>query len=340
MKMKRSVNPEIQSKEGCLVSVIIPTKERLHLLRETLASLSQQTFMGWEALIVDDVPNDQTKKLLATLTAGDSRFRYLPRTHQPPGASSCRNIGISQACGDYVVFLDSDDLLAPECLCGRLEVMYQGNWDYAVFLTQVFHLKPGDDSRLWNEFNPGDDLERFLALDMPWSTTGPMWRREALERIGPWDESCESAQDWEFHIRALALRLHYTKISSVDSFWRESRPGSISDGWGETANLLNRSAMIGRVSGILRQQGMMTSSRRRRLAVTCHKNAFVLCPDNRVALQIWNDARRYRVVTGYEWLLLMVSEGLFRMVRKCHRRALALMYPESAFRSTHLKVLK
>lgn len=324
--------------EKPLVSVIIPTKNRCLLLDETLESLSRQTFPSWEVLVVDDGSTDGTKEFAFGLSEKDSRFRYLPRTDQPPGASSCRNIGISQARGDYVIFLDSDDLLAPDCLIGRLEAMRQGTWDCVVFLTQVFHQQPGDDQRLWNDFNGGDDLDRFLSHDMPWSTTGPMWRREVLERIGRWDQDCESGQDWEFHIRALASGLNYQKVSVVDSFWRESRPGTISHGWGKSANLRNRTEMIGRISAMLKERKLLTPGRRRRLAMAYYKNAFVLCPDNHLMLQIWNNGWRNGVVTGWEWFFLIVVEVFFRTARKCYKTALARLYPESRLRSTHLKI--
>ena len=338
MKLKLPGNLESQAREKCLVSIIIPTKNRLLLLRESLESLFRQTYSSWEALIVDDGSTDGTKEFVSGLSENDSRFRYLPRTDQPPGASSCRNIGISQARGDYVIFLDSDDLLAPECLVGRLEVMQNGRWDSVVFLTQAFHQKPGDLQLLWNDFNEGDDLDRFLSHDMPWSTTGPMWRREALEKIGPWDQGCESGQDWEFHIRALASGLNYTKVSVVDSFWRESRPGTISHEWGKSANLKNRTEMFGRIGEMLKQRELLTPERRHRLAVAYYKNAFVLCPDNRLMLQLWNSGWRNGVLSGWEWLYLLGVEIFFRTARKFHITALRRLYPESSIRSTHLKI--
>lgn len=338
MKLKLSGNLESQARENCLVSVIIPTKNRLLLLRETLESLFRQKYSSWEALIVDDGSTDGTKEFVSGLSENDSRFRYLPRKDQPPGASSCRNIGISQARGDYVIFLDSDDLLAPECLEGRLEVMRKGTCDCVVFLTQAFHQKPGDLQLLWNDFNEGDDLDRFLSHDMPWSTTGPMWRREVLERIGPWDGDCESGQDLEFHIRALASGLNYTKVSVVDSFWRESRPDAISHGWGKRANLMNRTEMLGRIGSMLKKRELLPPARRRRLALAYYRNAFVLCPDNRLMLQIWNNGLRYGVVTGWEWFFLMGAEVFFRIARKLHAAALIRLYPESSIRSTHLKI--
>jgi hypothetical protein len=319
-----------------LVSVIIPTKNRCLLLDETLESLSRQTFSSWEALIVDDGSTDGTLEFVSRLSEKDSRFRYLARLGTSTGASACRNLGINHALGEYVIFLDSDDLLSSECLRGRVDVMREGSWDYAVFLTQVFHHQPGDDQRLWNDFNGGDDLDRFLAHDMPWHTSGPIWNREALARIGPWDQNCITGQDWEFHVRALASGLRYTKVSLVDSFWRESRPGAISYTWAAAPQLINRTALMIRIAAFLKEKGLLTPGRRRRIAAACYLNALEHCPDNKAAWSMWFSAWRHGVINIAEFLALLIAEILFRSVRKLRKATLSLLLPESKIRSTHL----
>src|ERR1039458_7930312 len=123
-----------------LVSIIIPTKNRCELLRETIASAVGQTYPHWEAIIVDDGSDDGTEEMVREVASTDTRVRFVRRARNPRGASTCRNIGVSAASGEYVVFLDSDDLLAPRCLERRVEVMQQHpQVDFAVFLTQLFH---------------------------------------------------------------------------------------------------------------------------------------------------------------------------------------------------------
>lgn len=318
------------------ISVIIPTKDRRLLLAETLESLSNQTLQAWEALIVDDGSHDGTEEFVKELASGDPRFRYLARSGHNPGASSCRNAGLSMARGEYVIFLDSDDFLASDCLQNRLETIQQSEHDYIVFQTGVFLSKPGDDSRLWNKFHADDDLNRFLSHDMPWHTSGPIWKRTALETIGPWDENCLTGQDWEFHIRALASGLRYTKVSLVDSFWRKSRPGAISHTWAATPQLINRTALMIRVAILLRKKGLLSPGGRRRIAAACHRNALEHCPDNRAAWSMWFSACRHGVVTASEFVTLLILEILFRGARKLRQTALCQLLPESKIRSTHL----
>lgn len=319
-----------------LVSVIIPTKDRRILLGEALESLAVQSFPEWEALVVDDGSTDGTREFVSGLSQKDSRILYLSRTGNTPGAPACRNQGLALARGEYVIFLDSDDLLAPDCLRARVEVMRRGAWDFAVFLTQVFVRRPQDDPRLWNRFTTQDDLDRFLAMDMPWHTSGPIWKRGALARMGPWDETCLSGQDWEFHVRALASDLLHTKVSVVDSFWRESRHGTISRNWGSTPHLLNRTDLMIRTGLFLRGKGLLTPGRRRRIAAACHRNALELCPDNRLAVRMWFSAWRHGVITIMEFFTLIVTECLFRASRKLRTSALAMLLPESKIPSTHL----
>ena len=200
-----------------VVSVVTPTKNRLALLRETMDSVAAQTLPGWEHLIVDDGSNDGTAEEVAKRAAADPRIRYIPRTGDKPGANVCRNQGVAESRSALIVFLDSDDLLRPDCLERRVEVMRQNPvLDFAVFRAGVFVKSVGDVNRLYHLQNPGDDLLRFLSLECPWQTTGPIWRRAFLEKIGGFDETVLSMQDLEMHVRALCARGRYLCLPYTD----------------------------------------------------------------------------------------------------------------------------
>lgn len=241
------------------------------MLEETLRSVQEQTYLNWEAIVVDDGSSDGTAHLVETLAAADPRVRYVRRERQPAGAPTCRNIGLSLARGEYVMFLDSDDLLAPSCLERRFAVLQQNPAvDFAVFPTRVFNRVPGDSPYLWNVFSDEDELERFFRYDPPWQTVGPIWRKKSLERVGFWDERARSWQDWEFHVRALAEGLSYIKVIEPDSFYRDSQPGTISHASKQRLYKLNRSRVLPEVLASvlvkLRQRAALTSRRRRLIA--------------------------------------------------------------------------
>ena len=106
-----------------LVSIIIPVFNREKVLKETLDSVLNQSYPYWECIVVDDGSMDSTTDIMNTYASRDERFSFYSRldTIKPKGVSACRNIGIEKAKGDFIIFLDSDDLLAPNCLDNRIK---------------------------------------------------------------------------------------------------------------------------------------------------------------------------------------------------------------------------
>jgi glycosyltransferase involved in cell wall biosynthesis len=104
--------------EPGLVSVIIPTFNRAHLIAETLDSLLAQTFENFEAIVVDDGSRDDTRAVMARYA--DRRVQYFHKENG--GLSSARNFGLARARGEFIAFLDSDDLWLPWKLAVQAEV--------------------------------------------------------------------------------------------------------------------------------------------------------------------------------------------------------------------------
>ncbi|UPS91678.1 glycosyltransferase family 2 protein [Bizionia sp. M204] len=104
-----------------LVSIIIPTFNRAHLLSETLDSVLAQTYSHWECIVVDDGSTDGTEALLKAYMAKDSRFQYhkRPDSHLP-GGNGARNYGFEISKGDYIQWFDDDDVMLPEFLKQKL----------------------------------------------------------------------------------------------------------------------------------------------------------------------------------------------------------------------------
>lgn len=203
------------------IAVVTPTRNRLALLRETMASVAAQTCTDWEHIVVDDGSDDGTPEFAEGCAAGDPRVRYFKRTGEPGGANVCRNLGLRESRADLIVFLDSDDLLEPEALARRVELMDRNrDLDFAVTSTGVFMVRPGDLDWPAALPNPGDDLLRFLSFDPPWQTTAPTWRRGALQRLGGFDEALPSWQDIDLHVRAIAGGLRYLRSTDVDHHMR------------------------------------------------------------------------------------------------------------------------
>jgi glycosyltransferase involved in cell wall biosynthesis len=202
---------------NAIVAVITPTKNRLKLLREAMDSVKCQTFDAWEHIVVDDGSDDGTDEEVTRRMAGDSRIRYVLRIGERSGANVCRNIGIAESTAEFIVFLDSDDLLEPHCLSQRIEVLERNrDLDFAVFPGFVFTKTIGDRNHLFSPTALGSDLDRFLLLDHPWEITGPIWRRATLEKLGLFSEQLPSWQDVDLHVRALVAGARYLKCDVPD----------------------------------------------------------------------------------------------------------------------------
>ncbi len=94
-------------------SIVIPTYNRESFISRTLATIQSQTHTDWEVLVVDDGSKDNTADVVNPFLT-DSRFQYLPKDNAERGAA--RNYGFARARGEYVIFLDSDDLFHPKHL--------------------------------------------------------------------------------------------------------------------------------------------------------------------------------------------------------------------------------
>jgi glycosyltransferase involved in cell wall biosynthesis len=206
-----------------LVSIIIPNYNRASLIVETLNSVQAQTYKNWEAIIIDDGSTDNSLEVIATFTE-DKRFRLLQRERNPKGAPTCRNIGIEHANGEYIVFLDSDDLIAPYCLEQRVAFINSNpQLDFGVFQILIFNKSAGDSKTIWNTLKGENDLERFISLDLPWATPSCIWQKTALITLHGWSENFFNWQDWDLHLRAIVNDLVYKKSGALpDCFVRRN----------------------------------------------------------------------------------------------------------------------
>ncbi len=218
------------------VSIIIPFKGTISVLFDTIDSIKQQEFKDLECIIIDDTNNFEIKNI----DTRDVRIRVI--RNSSTGASAARNCGLQNAKGKYVIFLDADDLLAPWSIHERVAFMNSNpHYDFGLFPALEFHYKIGDSTTIRSTPYHGNELELFLTFQTPFAICCPIWRKEALEKFGGWEESAMSWQDPEFHIRALLSGLNYTWGSTVpDVFLREEGKNKITSNAYKPSYLLNR----------------------------------------------------------------------------------------------------
>lgn len=248
------------------VTIVTPTKNRLALLRETMNSVAAQDFADWEHLVIDDGSDDGSLEEVAARAMTDPRIRLIRRESAKSGANVCRNVGIAQAQGEFIVFLDSDDLLRAGALKNRVAFMRRNaDLSFAVYPAGVFTQKAGDMDRLYHPMTPGDDLVRFLSHECVWEITGPIWRREYLAQIGGLDESLLSMQDLEMHVRAICAGGHYLFVPKPDHDirWQFDLAKTSARHFRDPQFILASMAIAGKLHETVRGAGLLNWSRKR-----------------------------------------------------------------------------
>src|SRR5690554_6000603 len=109
-----------------LVSVITPSYNSLSFIKETINSVRIQSYSNWEMIIVDDNSKDNSAHVIKEYTKNDQRIKIISLT-QNGGAARARNIAIKESKGDYIAFLDSDDLWLPSKLEEQVAFMQKGD---------------------------------------------------------------------------------------------------------------------------------------------------------------------------------------------------------------------
>lgn len=189
-----------------LVSIIIPTFNRAHLIGETLDSVLAQTYNHWECIVVDDGSTDGTAALLDTYCAKDPRIQYYQRPEdRPKGANACRNYGFEVSTGDYVNWFDSDDLMLPEKLNEQLCVLLEDNdLDYCVDCFDKLV-----DSKLFKEevfsknLEQSINLSNYLKHKVYWGTINFLGKRKIFLK-SKFNERLHSGQEYNFFVSILA----------------------------------------------------------------------------------------------------------------------------------------
>lgn len=184
-----------------LVSVVIPAYNAGPFLGEALDSVFAQGYADLEVIVVDDGSTDNTREVAESY--GD-RIRYIRQDNA--GASAARNRGIREAKGDFVAFLDADDLWVPSKLQKQLELFDQRP-ELGMVITDCIAF--GE----WGEYvPPGDKRERLMVGDICQNiflysgvgTPSVMVRREVFDKVGMFNENLPLAEDDNMWIRIAA----------------------------------------------------------------------------------------------------------------------------------------
>lgn len=184
-------------------SVILPTYNRAYVLWRAIQSVLEQTYGGFELIVVDDGSTDDTLRLIEEFR--DPRIRVLSTENQGPSAA--RNAGLALAEGEFVAYLDSDNRWKPDflgCMLAAAQAEEENVlWYCGADITFWERSEDGDwaIAERWREKREPYDLDDAWQFEAP-DTNCMLHRRLVGEAVGGWDEDCRWLEDWDFFLRA------------------------------------------------------------------------------------------------------------------------------------------
>ncbi len=188
---------EIEQKP--LVSVIIPTFNRSHLIKATLNSIINQTYTNWKCLIIDDGSTDDTEKVIFSFLKKDNRFNYFKRPKNlKKGPSSCRNFGIRESKGDFIQFFDDDDIMYEDMLASKIKFLENKTIDVVVSPMNFNDFYKNKIIKT-NNVRSKNLIKDYVSGKISWYVSGPMWRRKFLKEN--FDKNIQTLDDWDFNLR-------------------------------------------------------------------------------------------------------------------------------------------
>jgi glycosyltransferase involved in cell wall biosynthesis len=183
------------------VSVIVPAYNAEGTIRGTLDSVLAQTFRDLEVIVVDDGSSDATVAEASRI--GDDRLEVLSCEHR--GRSAARNRGIERARGDFISFIDADDLWIANKLESQLDALSRRP-EAGIAYSWTAFLDPAGRYLFAKEplYFEGDVQADLLASCFVASGSNVILRRECVQSVGLFDEALHCAEDWEYLLRAAA----------------------------------------------------------------------------------------------------------------------------------------
>lgn len=214
-----------------LVSIVIPTFDRKGLLAEAVASCLAQTYASVEIVIVDDGSTDGTGDFVGEKLQCEwegRAIRYYRKENAGPAAA--RQYGLERAQGEFVQFLDSDDLILPDKIERQVHVLSSGS--PGIVCCSCYGRK-GEKAAGWERAERIGVQGRSVAdyvramcspVSFPMSCVAPIWRKDFLLAQAGWPSELCCGEDWAYYT---ALLTHAEAVGFVDAelFWACDHPG-------------------------------------------------------------------------------------------------------------------
>ena len=220
--MDKADNPSV------LLSVVSPVYNGSAYLTPFLESVLHQTFRDFELIMVDDGSTDESPKILQSYQEKDVRIRLIRQNHK--GAGSARNVGFSQAKGQYIIFLDSDDWFKEDFFKIMIDRITKDQSDVAVCEFFIYNQQTGERQILAIAETGNQKIEKTdLALDLFTPNTWvKVYRTAFLKQNQLLFQEIPSCNDWSFVFASLACANKISVIREPLMYYRTQTSSSIS----------------------------------------------------------------------------------------------------------------
>ncbi|MDO6760250.1 glycosyltransferase family A protein [Tamlana sp. 2_MG-2023] len=202
------------------VSVIVPAFNRAQYILECLNSVLHQTHRPIELIVVDDESTDDTVSIIQEFKSKNNKeniFEIKIIQQKNSGAPRARNNGFEKSKGEFIQFLDSDDILLSQKIENQLS-SFNKNTKLVYSKTQFFiDEKSNTLDKFWGRKLTETSADYF---EFPWQTMCALYRRTQLSKKNLWDENLTIHQDWEFSIRQIILTKDIYFLNEVNSLYR------------------------------------------------------------------------------------------------------------------------
>ena len=206
-----------------MISVIMPCYNAGRFIERTIQSVQRQTYQDWELLVVDDGSTDNSVEIVSRLAKDDSRIRLIKQLNA--GACRARNNGIDNAKGEYVKFLDADDILVPNALLEQIKQMVTLKLNQIPFGDYGF-IDENDNVIGEHQFAESMELlktDQVAYFFKEWQVliTCPLHRTEFLRKINGFDERLPRGQETDLHLRLAAHDVEFVYMPTKQFYYRQ-----------------------------------------------------------------------------------------------------------------------
>ena len=212
-----------------LVSVIIPAYNAEKLILEALMSVKAQTYSNWEIIVVEDASKDRTEEIVQEFAqrVSNHQVKYIPhKTNQ--GLSVTRNTGINHAQGEYIAFLDHDDLWKEKHLEAAVSKLESESADLAYCTVQMFEDGTNKILNLWGpEKKEIENFPTSLFAKNYIQPSAVVMRKSIFEKIGGFDPNLRKVEDLDYWLRAVAAGYKFVWIPEINCWYRKKNKSAM-----------------------------------------------------------------------------------------------------------------